>query len=171
MNYLIDVLGMDPAHSQFVRYYSFLWLNGSGMGWHSDYTSKFDGNLFFLRLIFGAGGSRTIRFKSMAFVEGTKSSWETGEGMHVDDGELYSFESNNNADAYLTSPFANGKLPMCWCDYEKKEGIVVKHEVMRLDNNDTRSGNIIVDFPLASIKLVAKALATFRTTTFELDFN
>ena len=32
MNYLIDVLGMDPAHSQFVKYYSFLWLNGSGRG-------------------------------------------------------------------------------------------------------------------------------------------
>ena len=141
------------------------------MGWHSDHASKFDGDLFFMRLIFGAGGSRTIRFKSMAFVEGTKSSWETGEGMKVDDGELYSFESNNNADAYLTSPFANGKLPMCWCDYGKKKGIVVKHEVVRLDSNGTRSGNIIVDFPLASIELVMTALTKFKSTTFELDFN
>ena len=60
---------------------------------------------------------------------------------------------------------------MCWCDKKHEKGIVVKHEVVKLSSNDTRAGNIIVDFPLASIELVATALATFRTTTFELDFN
>ena len=150
-------LGMLDRHWSIVRYHAFNWLYGSAMGFHGDYFGKEDDDLFFLRLVLSVGDERLIEFRAQHVVKGHKKAREKGKF------NVYTLTTKRGADAYLTSPWANGKFVLCWYDEERENGIQIKHQVKgaeedKADAKERHNVGTIVDFPLTSIELVKAAL-------------
>jgi len=159
--YLVEVLGMHKADEQYVVYYSFLWLIGSGMGIHGDYPNKIKKKLFFLRLSIQIGEGRKISFKAHKFEENEKTATHVYNDINID-----SLNMRRGADAYVMSTFSSGMFPLFWKDRQKKVGVQLKHEV-----GVTKTGNamnIILDVPFRSLEAMMQALKIFRLTPFVL---
>ena len=137
------------------------------MGHHPDYTSEDDSILFFLRLIFGVGGTRDVQFVAYKFDEKTEHIDES-RAFERDNSEIYTLKTHQPADAYITTPFANGKLPLCFKDDAKKRGIVMSHEVKRVKIGDNEAINFIVDFPLGTLQAAVAAVHKVKTSTFDI---
>ena len=103
--FLIDVFGMHPDDWNLVKYYGFMWDIGAGMGLHADYPTKYDKYLFFLRLIISVGGSRTIKFSAHKFPHPDDPTSRNHHKAY----DILTLKTHKGADAYLTSPFGNGK--------------------------------------------------------------
>jgi len=159
--YLVEVLGMHKADEQYVVYYSFLWLIGSGMGIHGDYPNKIKKKLFFLRLSIQIGEGRKISFKAFKFEGNDEAANHVYNGISID-----SLEMREGADAYCMSTFSSGMFPLFWNDSQKNVGVQLKHEV-----GVTKTGNamnIILDVPFRSLEAMMQALKIFRLTPFVL---
>lgn len=163
IRYLINRMGMHPDDEKYVDYYGFLWEIGAGMGIHGDSPTKDDDFRFFLRLIVSVGGRRRVNFAAYSF---DKSSDKYSKAF-----DICTITTHEGADAYLTSPFANGKIPFCYCDDEKFSGLQAKHEVEVIKPGEERTANIIIDFPLRSFEQVVRALRVMREEEFHLDLE
>lgn len=167
--FLIEVLGMHPDDWGLVKYYGFMWDIGAGMGLHSDYPTKHDKYLFFLRLIVSVGGSRTVKFSAHKF---PNPNDPTNPDAHLPKAfDILTLKTHKGADAYLTSPFGNGKKPFCYFDEKRDAGLVAKHEVVEIQPDEERTANIIIDFPLRSMEAVVAALRVMEKETFAFDFD
>lgn len=140
----------------------------AGLGVHGDSPTKDDHDDLSCRLIFRAGGPQLIQFAGYTCTEEESRASKKVHGLSVDIGA----SSGEDIMAYLTTPFSNGKLFMCWEDAEKKVGIQAKHRVKRIAPNGVPAVTFVVDFPLRSLRAVKEALATFNTLgQFKLDFS
>jgi len=159
--YLVEVLGMHPKDEEYVAYYSFLWLIGSGMGIHGDYPNEVKRKLFFLRLSIQIGEGRKISFKAHKFEGNDKKATRLYNGISID-----SLEMREGADAYAMTSFSSGMFPSFWNDSQKNVGVQMKHEV-----GVTKTGNamnIILDVPFRSLEAMMQALKIFRLTPLVL---
>ena len=128
----------------------------AGMGVHGDYPTVDDANDLSCRLLIRYGGPQTIEFAGY--------SCEKNDTMasHKVDGLSYEIESSEGTMAYLTTPFSNGKLMMCWADMDKKTGIQVKHRVKKIEPTHMPAVNFVIDFPITSLQAVTDAKANFK---------
>mmetsp|Transcript_29444 Transcript_29444/g.69043 ORF Transcript_29444/g.69043 Transcript_29444/m.69043 type:complete len:302 (+) Transcript_29444:214-1119(+) len=163
IQHLINKLGMHPDDEKYAKYYGFLWEVGSGMGLHSDSPTKDDSFRFFLRLIVSVGGSKRINFVAYKFDNDSEVPTKAFN--------ITTVTTKEGADAYLTSPYGNGKIPFCYLDDEKQSGLQAKHEVEVIKPGEKRTANIIIDFPLRTYEDVIGALRVMREEEFSFELE
>lgn len=162
MKYLIR-LGMNPHDAWMVTVYSLFFGEMSGIGTHADSPTKTDKDLLFLRLLLRYGGAQTVHFSAYSFTEKDEKATNKVPDLSFD------LVAEEGFTAYLTTPFSNGKLPLCWQDDDKAVGIQAKHRVSKVARDGKKAVNFVIDFPLDSEAKVEQALEYVRSNEFKLD--
>lgn len=136
----------------------------AGTGVHGDSPTVEDEDDLSCRIIIRYGGQQHIIF------QGYTCKKEDTQATRKVDGLTTSIETSEGIMAYLTTPFSNGKLMMCWQDTEKKVGIQAKHRVTRVAHDGKPAVAFVIDFPLRSLRAVKEAIAKFNAlSVLQLD--
>ena len=161
IQYLVEVLGMNPDDEKLVKYHSFLWFLFSGMGYHGDFASEVHTNYFFARMSFSFGGKRSVSLKTYQF-----KNDETKATRRYHGPEIESISTRSPADMYVMSSYASGAHPLCFIDEDKSVGVQVMHQVDTIQ--DKEAMNVILDIPFRTVHDMMRAIYIIKSTPFVL---
>jgi hypothetical protein len=138
-------------------------------GTHGDYGGKLAEGYFNMRIVFGLGGERTIRFSAKVLDDDSKndSGGLVYKGLNVDTGKnFFEIVLPAGANAYATTNYGNGKSVLAWLDEAMKVGLRGAHEA-RLGGDDVMV--MVIDVPLTSFSQLADGVKMFSECTITLD--
>ena len=158
-------LGVRASDIDNVTIYTICYDYLAGMGRHGDSPSKEDEDGLGCRLILRYGGKQKVDFTAHKFTEADEKAKEKVDGVS------FTLDADAGMHIYLTTPFGNGKLPLCWTDKEKKVGIQAQHAVERIGLGEERACIFVIDFVLPSMRVMKNALSIIKNERFKFDLN
>jgi len=170
----IEIYGMRKEDEEYLKILAFLWGIESGMGSHGDYAGEVDKKRFITRLIASMGEeTRTITFTRHKFVTSKdgNSRVDGNSTTLYEGGTFKTVTLPKNGSVYITTPAVSGKVPFCFLDEEKSEGIQLKHRVERIPANGKACVNFIIDIPFRSEHEMMTAIDTVNAYGFVLPLE
>ena len=161
---LVEDLMMHTDDERHVRIRMQRYMEKTWIGRHADSDRKIGDILFMMRLVFGVGPSRHVKFTAGTFdLLNPKSRASFSNLKDV----TYTIKTSDCASVYLMTASASGKKPLCYMNEQRTKEVVAHHEVLPNDSKD-HVAIAVIDFPLRSLKAVNLAKKRVRTDGISL---
>ena len=140
---MLEELGMERRHREFVRIKAVMYFPGCGINWHPDSRCERDNLLFWVRLVLSQGQEAEVKLMAMKVTK--EHTFHPERAFH-----MQSIHTGGLAHLYAMSASGTGRNAALYTNEEETEALQIWHKVEKLPIGGGKRSALIIDLPLIS---------------------